>query len=108
MADFTIKQGDRLPTLRVTCQDANGTAVDVTGATVEFHMTNQSTGALVVNAAGTLVTPASGIVEYQWAAGDTDTAGDYWAEFEVTFASGKQETFPNNRHIHVLILAQLA
>ena len=106
MADFTLKRNDRLPALRVTCKQADGTVFDLTGCTVAFHLRNQATGSTKVNSAATLVTAASGIVEYQWAAIDVDTAGLYHAEFEVT-QSGKTITFPNNGHLVVEITEDL-
>ena len=42
-----------------------------------------------------------GIVSYSWGATDTDTAGLYMAEWEVTFAGGIPMTFPRNGHLDV-------
>jgi hypothetical protein len=39
---------------------------------------------------------ASGQVQYQWQTGDTTNAGVYRAEWQVTFATGKIETWPDN------------
>ena len=95
---FDMKQGDLKPALQVTLKDGDGVAVNVTGATVKFSMRNQATRALKINEGTvTLVTAASGIVRYDWVAGDTDTPGLYDAEFEVTYAGpAGPETFPNN------------
>jgi hypothetical protein len=48
-----------------------------------------------VSAAATVNNAAGGDVQYDWIVGDTDTPGAYIGEFEVTFGSGKPETFPN-------------
>jgi hypothetical protein len=70
------------------------TAKDLTGLTVTFSMVNAATGAVKVSAqSATIVTAASGIVSYDFAAGDVDTAGIYWGRFTVT-QSGETNTYP--------------
>lgn len=102
-SQFFIKRGDRNPPLRRTLEDADGNAVDLTGTTVKFYMKNSRSSEIVVN--GTTVVPLNavgGVVQYEWEAGSTDTAGEFIAEFEVT-DSGLKETFPNDDYIHIQI-----
>lgn len=97
---FTITQGDRAPTLRVTCKDASGAAVDLTNATsVTFTMRNASDGTVKINAAaGTFVNPrTSGVVDYAWGATDTNTVGTYNGKFTVTWADGTKTSFPTDQ-----------
>lgn len=109
MATFRIKRNDRLPEIMAICLDADGDAVDLTGAvSVAFHMKDTQGGVPKVNAAGTIVTPAAGIVKYAWGATDTDTTGSYNAEFEVTFTASRTETFPNAENIVITIIDDLA
>jgi uncharacterized protein YfaS (alpha-2-macroglobulin family) len=103
---FTIKQSDTSPSLRATLQNANGTAINLTSATVRFHMKSLD-GTVVLDKAMTVTTPLSGIVTYNWQTGDTATAGTYFAEFEVTYADLSIETFPNTGNLPIVITPEL-
>lgn len=107
MTTFTIKQNDRLPKLRATLLDGSGSAIDLTGAGVVFRMRPRAGGALKINASATVVSAAAGIAEYAWAAGDTDTAGLFDAEFVVTLA-GLAQTVPASGYVLVLVEPPLA
>lgn len=101
--DFYIKVGDRKPSLEAVLEDAIG-PVDLTGAAVKWQMRLQGQSALKVDAVATVVSPAAGSVRYDWEAADTDTAGIFEGEWEVTFGDGKQITFPNWKHLRVMVL----
>jgi uncharacterized protein YfaS (alpha-2-macroglobulin family) len=103
---FTIKQSDTSPSIRATLQNASGVAVNLNGATVRFHMKSVD-GTLVIDRAMTITTAASGIVTYNWQAGDTSTAGTYFAEFEVTYSDLSVETFPNTGNLPIVITPEL-
>lgn len=108
--DFYIKEGDRLPEIQATLKDADDNSVDLTGADVRFIMTNKLTGTKTVDAAATVVDAANGVVKYIWATGDTDvddTTTPFRGEFEVEFADGRHETFPNDSYINIKITADL-
>lgn len=105
--DFTIKRNDTKPDLQVTLKGADGVAINLTGATVEFHMKLPNAAALKVEAAATVVTAASGIVKYVWQSGDTDTCGLYDGEFEITFGDGTKLTCPNPDHLKILVYEDL-
>lgn len=83
-----------------TLLDSNGNAVNLTGSAVKFHMTSWDRSTVIVNASAT--GPAGGAldttgqVQYQWLTADTLIAGVYRAEWQVTFASGLIETFPDD------------
>jgi hypothetical protein len=97
---FEIKRGDTSPAIRYALIPAT---VVLTGATVRFQMRPRN-GTVVLDVIATVVT-ATGTptVEYSWQAGDTATAGLYEAEFRVTYADGKIETFPNGGFIQVRV-----
>lgn len=106
-ADWTIKQHDRLPSIQATFSSA-GAPVDLTSATaVKFIMRLATGGTPKVNAAAVIATPTAGVVRYDWIAADTDTAGSYVAEWQVTWAGGKQQTFPTLTFHSIEILADL-
>lgn len=106
MNEFYLKKGDLLPKLRATLLDADGTAIDISGASATFSMKNASTGALKINAAvATVADAVNGVVEYPWAGTDTDTVGTYYGEFVLTFPGGKKQTVPNYQFIKIYIQA---
>ena len=96
---FFIKRGDTSPSLRVAL---GPTTVDLTGAAVNLQMRRRRS-TLVIDSAAVIESASPPIVRYDWAAGDTATAGIYEAEFRVTFADGTTETFPNRNFIAVHI-----
>lgn len=103
---FYIKQGNLLPILDATLYDGVG-VVDLTSAGVNFVMKDPATGTVKVNAACTIVSATGGHVQYVWAGTDTNTALVYQGEFQVTFASGKIETFPNDEYLRIVVSAKL-
>lgn len=107
MPDFSIKRNDLLPPITATLTYSDGTPVDVTGATVRFFMSALTGGTAKVSGAATIVSGTDGEVQYAWAGTDTDTAGDYMAEWEVKFPSTKRLTFPNNGYLAIQILPDL-
>lgn len=101
---FYIKQNDTSPYMLATLKDANEVAVDISDATVRFHMRPIGSTTVTVDAAAVIVDEDNGIVRYEWDAADTATVGSYQAEFEVTYIEGDIETFPNNGYIRVEII----
>lgn len=105
---FLMTKNDLLPELTATLQDADGVAVDLSGATgIEFHMVPVGSSTPKVNATAAFVDQANGRVKYSWTGTDTDTAGEFYGEFEVAWGAFT-ETFPNGEHIVVRIQEELA
>jgi len=107
MADWTMKAHDRLPSIQAVLS-SGGNPVDLTGATgVKFIMKTAQGNTIKVNTAATIVTANAGVVRYDWLAVDTDTAGSYQAEWQVTWTGGKTQTFPTTSYHTIDILADL-
>lgn len=107
MADIALKRNDRLPVLQASLKNPDGSAVNLTGTSQRFVMRLPGAAAAKVTAVPTVVNASGGVVQYSWAAGDTDTTGTYQAEFEVTFAGGLIQTYPNNGYLSVAIIDDL-
>lgn len=106
MTDFTIKKNDTRPVLEATLTAADGSAIDLTGATCRFHMATPS--AVKIDAVADVHDAAGGIVRYTWQEGDTDTSGRFQAEIEVTYADGGVETFPNSGNWSIAVVNEIA
>jgi hypothetical protein len=103
---FSIKQNDTSPSLQATLKDAALDPINLTGATVRLHMKSVD-GTIKIDQPMTVVTPLQGLIRYDWQAGDTDTVGTYYVEFEVTYADASIETFPNNGSKVVSVVREL-
>jgi hypothetical protein len=100
---FFIKQNDTSPALQATLKDGADAVVSLVGCSVRFHMRPVGSTIVKIDAAATVSDAEGGVVYYSWIASDTDTIGSYECEFEVTYAGGEIESFPNNRFIDVEI-----
>ncbi len=89
-----IEPGDNYPYYGCYLWDSAGPH-NLTNTTVVFYMKNLSTGQLAVNGKPAVVTDAdNGIVEYRWAAPDTNTPGSYSLMFKATTNDGKVYSWP--------------
>jgi hypothetical protein len=122
-----VAVGDLLPWFDLL---VTGLASDPTGATVEFTLYDINTGEavesitdataeIVAGSAESYTVQPSGVtawratLRYRWTDGDTDTAGDYYGRWRVTFAAstcGPDEdepcrlTLPTQRQAQVSIV----
>ena len=112
--DFQIKRNDTSPAIESHLQYYDDEADewktrDISGNNdVRFLMSRVGEDALTVddNKAGnvTVTDAANGKVKYEWQDGDTDAAGSYQAEWEVTYSDGTIETYPNDGYLYVEII----
>jgi len=109
MADtIHLKRGDTAPPVEATLRyAASGAPVDLTGASVLFVMRQPGADTPKVQRAATIVDAVAGAVRFDWQAADTDTAGAYVAELQVTLPGGAVMTVPNGGYLTVKILEDL-
>ena len=105
---FYIRRNDRRPILVAELSDEDG-PVDLSAASaVEFHMSSAIGSTAKIEAAATVSNATEGEVTYTWVTGDTDTAGSYLAEFEVTWTDGTQESYPDPGYFLIVVSEDLA
>lgn len=109
MSTFYIKEGDTSPAIEYALTP---TDIVLTAASVVLNMKDRRGNVKVSRQAGTITDDGAASdtpkVQYDWASADTDTAGTYYAEFEVTYADATVETFPNDGFITVVIKKDIA
>lgn len=104
-----IKRGDTSPAFRATLRDAEGDPIDLTGATARFLMRDKLSRVVKVNAAADIESPETGgVVVYEWSAADTDTAGAFECEIEITFADATKRTAPSDGFHRLDVLEDIA
>jgi hypothetical protein len=110
--DHIVRQGDSGQRIEAVLTDADGVAINLTGATIRFKMAEITGGTAVLTTAAINVqvteSGATGAVAYEWLATNTATAGAYLGEWEAIFATGATVTYPNTDYVNILISEQLA
>lgn len=111
---FYLKRGDRWPAFQATLAKKDGGSLgftddDISAVKLLMARANVSTltvdaevSSYSVNGAGTELS-----ITHEWGEGETDTAGHYRAEVEVTLVDGSRATFPNDDYITVVIKRDL-
>jgi len=84
--DHYIVSGDTNRQITDQLLDGNGVPVDLSSGspTVRYILYAPGAAAAKVQAAATIVTPATGIVRYTYQSTDIDTPGVYLEEWQVT------------------------
>lgn len=85
-------QGARHSGQQVTWSKSDGSAYDLTGATITARLRNKETGAVIdSDGAFTLVTPASGIFNWAYGANDVANAGKFEVQFKAAYSDSKYD-----------------
>lgn len=95
--------GDRLTPIAAQLYQS-GSAVDLAGKTVLFHMVDDAGNVIVNEQAATVDVEASGKVSYGLAANDVDEAGVFWMWFIVVGTGSKRDSFPANGRSFKLVI----
>jgi hypothetical protein len=107
-ATFTIKRHARRPYLRISVKDGSGDPFDLTGALNATFIMYDSLGVSKVSSPAVLPAPlTSGIVYYAWGPTDTNTAGEFRAEFDLVYAGGEKLTLPVKGNLSIRIYEDL-
>lgn len=109
-ADFVIRQGDTAPRISQPLTDPiTGAPVEAFGAEVRLHLH----GLTIVDdrdltGATDPLAESGNVVYYDWTTDDTQLAGYYSAEWQLTFGDGRVQTFPNIGVFLVQVVEQVA
>ena len=76
---------------RITWSHDDGTAEDLTGATLTGTITDSAGTTRAIAGALTLTTAASGIFTWTYSAADVATAGTYMVQFVAAFGDGTKD-----------------
>lgn len=112
MADFTIKQNDTWPPLTSTLRGDGGVAIDLTEAS-QVRILLKSETLTIKTGPVDIIDAPNGKISYEWegASGEdpADTAfpGTYQMEFEITWATGKVQSVPNDGYKELVVIEEL-
>lgn len=101
--DFFLRQGDTSPAITGVLKDAADQVVSLVGATVTFRAALVADPTVTIEGAATVDDAPGGEVSYGWQDGDTDTPGDWLAEWRADFGGGTVMTFPNGGYVRIRI-----
>lgn len=108
MALHEIKRNDTRPYFPATLVFDNGSVAPITGASIRFIARRRSDGQTKIDGAAVITDDAAGEVEYRFTTTDTDEAGAFDCEWEVTYADFTVQTFPTRGFDRLKVLGDLA
>jgi hypothetical protein len=84
-----IHEGDIGTQFRVTVQDCNGTAIDISAATTTTIIFKKPDGSTLSKAASFVTDGSDGLIQYTSASGDLNTVGSWKIQSFVVTPSGQ-------------------
>lgn len=105
--DQILTVGDLGPALEQQLLNADGTAPNLVGATMETRVMRADRTQQAFVTAPTVVNPQGGYVAHTWTAAETARPGVYLVQFRRTDA-GNVRTWPVDRYLTVLVNPSLS
>lgn len=110
--DYTATQNDIPGSVIMTVTDDADVIQSLVGATsITFSMRLQNGSVIKINEAVAYLwtDPDDSVLKlrYDWVAGDLDTVGKYWAEFEFVLG-GCKYSVPTNPKLFILVVVEVA
>jgi co-chaperonin GroES (HSP10) len=93
MIEIKVIKGDKGYDLNFTLQKSDGTALDLTGATLLFKVQKQDSNSLKFSSGMTVIDANQGKCKYNVKEGDFDEVGKYYGEIEVNYGGVQILTF---------------
>ena len=91
---YKFVSGDTSPQIEVTLTREDGTAVDLTDATVYLHIRAKGSPTVTLTKTANVTDATGGVLVVVWASGDLDlAAGAYDAEIEVVTNTYRETVF---------------
>jgi len=107
-ADFVITSGDTAPRFEEELSYSNNEPVNLTGATVKFIMRAQTASEPKrLTGTVTISEPTKGKLYFTPSTADTAEAGNFMANWHVTFAGGEVQSFPSSGYLWVEVQQNL-
>lgn len=105
MADYTLKQNDTFPPLRIQLRQGSPLVpVDLTDAVeVILHLVKTDNSVRVVTDPCDIDDAEEGWISWTPAAGDTAFPGTYNAEADIDWGAGQRQTIPNSGYLSIVI-----
>lgn len=103
---YKLKRNDTVPVIVLDVLNSDGDPYDLSDATsADFIMVTDDDARTEkvhdIDGADIASPGTLGRLTYQFSTADTDTAGKYLAEFQVTFSTGDKATFPESGYLHI-------
>lgn len=100
MSEIPRKQNDTTPLTGEL--NKNGVIAPLDNATeVKFFMAKDAGDTPKIDAVAEIVNVSDGRVRYQFTPSDVDEAGIFVAEWQVEYADGTYQTFPNQGYLKI-------